>query len=51
MDSEPQDRSASAIDPDECLEAIFVLRYDEELSYLVNEGVVRPGMMPSGFKD
>ncbi len=29
---------------------VFVLRYDEELTYLVNEGLVRPGTQPSGLK-
>jgi hypothetical protein len=29
---------------------VFVLRYDDELAYLKNEGVVRTGMLPSGFK-
>ncbi len=28
----------------------FVLRYDEEITYLVNEGLVRPGTQPSGLK-
>ncbi|MBI4603580.1 MAG: hypothetical protein HY721_16635 [Planctomycetes bacterium] len=31
-------------------EAVYVLVYDEELTYLVNEGVVRPGMMPSELR-
>ena len=29
---------------------VFVLRYDEEITYLVNEGLVRPGTQPSGLK-
>ena len=31
--------------------ALFILRYDEEITFLVNEGVIRPGMLPSGFKE
>lgn len=30
--------------------AVFVLRYDEELTFLANEGVLRPGLQPSGLK-
>ena len=32
-------------------QAVFVLHYDEEITFLVNEGVIRPGMLPSGFKE
>ena len=32
-------------------EVSFVLRYDEEIAFLLNEGVIRPGMLPSGFKE
>jgi hypothetical protein len=32
-------------------QVVFVLRYDEEITFLVNEGVIRPGMLPSGFKE
>lgn len=31
-------------------EVVFVLRYDEELTFLVNEGVLRPGLLPSALK-
>jgi hypothetical protein len=31
-------------------EVTFILRYDEEIHCLVNEGSLRPGRVPSGFK-
>ncbi|HVR76424.1 MAG TPA: hypothetical protein VMT52_18995 [Planctomycetota bacterium] len=31
-------------------EVTFILRYDEEIHCLVNEGSLRPGRLPSGFK-
>ena len=31
-------------------EVVFFLRYDEEMTFLVNEGAVRPGLLPSGLK-
>ena len=31
-------------------EVTFILRYDEEIHCLVNEGALRPGRVPSGFK-
>jgi hypothetical protein len=30
--------------------ATFLLDYDQEIARLVNEGTLRPGMMPMGFK-
>ncbi len=38
-------------DAGERRELSFVLRYDEEIAFLLNEGVIRPGMLPSGFKE
>ncbi len=32
-------------------ETIYVLRYDEEITFLLNEGVIRPGLLPSGFRE
>lgn len=41
----------AAAQPEQPENVVFVLRYDEELRFLVNEGVIRPGMQPSGLKD
>jgi hypothetical protein len=35
----------------ERLEVVFVLHYDAEITYLVNEGVIRSALLPSGFKE
>jgi hypothetical protein len=39
-----------AAPPAENNEVAFVLSYDFEITCLVNEGVLRPGMVPSGLK-
>jgi len=49
-----RDSSVSVAEPtafEEEETAVFVLRYDEELVFLVSEGLIRPGMQPSGLKD
>jgi hypothetical protein len=37
-------------DDEEAEVAVFVLRYEDEIAFLKNEGIVRTGMLPSGFK-
>ena len=47
----PRPQAGAPSDPEPAEEAVFVLRYDEEITCLLSEGVIRPGMLPSGFRE